>query len=393
MIVGNGAPTKNTPGILGQEYFDKTSSTTYICVNAKHVTGKRAGESDNIYEWKIEGGAPFSDSRKDVVVLPETTFSSVLDEEYGDEYAYGVIECDLSLTVGKSYKVIFLGQLAYELESFMCDSGVCLGAYGNDFSTCPFRISNYLFDDGRTGIHITTVYPGTGTISIILHDGEVTTIDAKYLPEDMRFGDFREKRIIIPEVNIYNPDYTSTNTFLSETLLVAGENYTVVLDGVEYNTTANVGEYDNILLGTSLYDYSEFPFGIECFEYEDDEGIIHYVYNVGLDGEGMRTFSLFQVTGGEVVPINPKYASNIPMVVRTVELSTYAYDPQGQCSTDKPYDEIRSAVLGGTFVTLIHDNAVYYPCRIEDGLIGFGSFYRDEIVLESDGSVHIPEGK
>lgn len=54
-ILGNGKPTNKTPGIVGQEYIDKLTGTSYMCTKVNHVTGDRSGESDAVYIWeKIE---------------------------------------------------------------------------------------------------------------------------------------------------------------------------------------------------------------------------------------------------------------------------------------------------------------------------------------------------
>lgn len=37
-IVRNGAPTSTTPGILGQECYDKTTGKTYVCTKDTSVT-------------------------------------------------------------------------------------------------------------------------------------------------------------------------------------------------------------------------------------------------------------------------------------------------------------------------------------------------------------------
>lgn len=54
-ILGNGKPTNKTPGIVGQEYIDKLTGTSYICTEVKHTAGLQSGESDSAYAWeKIE---------------------------------------------------------------------------------------------------------------------------------------------------------------------------------------------------------------------------------------------------------------------------------------------------------------------------------------------------
>ena len=54
-IIGVGAPTPNTPGILGQEYIDKKTGKLYKCTKVTHITAHRTGEADASYEWMIDG--------------------------------------------------------------------------------------------------------------------------------------------------------------------------------------------------------------------------------------------------------------------------------------------------------------------------------------------------
>lgn len=79
-IIGRGAPTRNTPGILGQEYIDKNSGHVYKCVKVKHVTGVRTGEADALYDWVQEGtgsgqGGESDTSKKYLIPNPINTSS------------------------------------------------------------------------------------------------------------------------------------------------------------------------------------------------------------------------------------------------------------------------------------------------------------------------------
>lgn len=56
-ILGNGAPTINTPGAVGQEYLDKSTGTVYMCTQAKHYPAGKSGESDGEYTWEPAGGS------------------------------------------------------------------------------------------------------------------------------------------------------------------------------------------------------------------------------------------------------------------------------------------------------------------------------------------------
>lgn len=54
-IIGRGAPTAATFGILGQEYIDWLTGTRYVCTKSTHKTGTRVGEADQHCEWVPEG--------------------------------------------------------------------------------------------------------------------------------------------------------------------------------------------------------------------------------------------------------------------------------------------------------------------------------------------------
>lgn len=72
-IIGRGAPTSDTFGILGQEYIDELTGTRYVCTKSTHKTGTRVGEADQQCEWTPEGsGSPGSSGGGiiDVAELP-----------------------------------------------------------------------------------------------------------------------------------------------------------------------------------------------------------------------------------------------------------------------------------------------------------------------------------
>lgn len=55
-LVGHGAPTEKTMGVLGQEYFDIDSAITYTCVKVIHNNATtRTGEMAEKCEWVSNG--------------------------------------------------------------------------------------------------------------------------------------------------------------------------------------------------------------------------------------------------------------------------------------------------------------------------------------------------
>ena len=69
-IIGRGAPSSNTYGILGQEYIDKLTGKRYICTKSDHVTDDKVGEADHYCEWAEEGAGGGASSWNDLKDKP-----------------------------------------------------------------------------------------------------------------------------------------------------------------------------------------------------------------------------------------------------------------------------------------------------------------------------------
>lgn len=55
-IIGHGAPTSSTPGVLGQEYFDKDAKKVYTCVGVELLPSTVVGDIRGEFEWAVIGG-------------------------------------------------------------------------------------------------------------------------------------------------------------------------------------------------------------------------------------------------------------------------------------------------------------------------------------------------
>lgn len=55
-IKGNGPPTKDTPGAVGQFYVDRDTGIRYECVEAFGQTGYKINKQ--VYEWEARGLDP-----------------------------------------------------------------------------------------------------------------------------------------------------------------------------------------------------------------------------------------------------------------------------------------------------------------------------------------------
>ena len=78
-ILGNGAPTINTPGAVGQEYLDKSTGTVYMCTQAKHYPAGKSGESDGEYTWEPAGGSSVGDGGRTLKSFDAQTFKEIYD--------------------------------------------------------------------------------------------------------------------------------------------------------------------------------------------------------------------------------------------------------------------------------------------------------------------------
>lgn len=106
-IIGHGAPTSKTFGVLGQEYFDKDSNKVYTCTKVTHKTAYRAGEADAEYEWTVIGNDPFEIKMEpvDLVLNQDVLFQYHPDDQYRWE---DICPCD-PLVADQEYTVIWDG--------------------------------------------------------------------------------------------------------------------------------------------------------------------------------------------------------------------------------------------------------------------------------------------
>ena len=138
-IIGHGAPTSKTFGVLGQEYFDKDSNKVYTCTKVTHKTAYRAGEADAEYEWSVIGGggaASWNDLQdKPFGVEPGTEFKeSLLCNTPGLPYIGNLVILpletygyELNLVAGKTYKIVFKNGVTYTDVAKEKDNFVYIG--------------------------------------------------------------------------------------------------------------------------------------------------------------------------------------------------------------------------------------------------------------------------
>ena len=72
VIKGKGAPTKNTPGLIGDRYIDTDTKNTYKCVFACKIAF-----NDPEYDWRPTDDIP--------VIVEEKPIAEVSEEEVVEE--------------------------------------------------------------------------------------------------------------------------------------------------------------------------------------------------------------------------------------------------------------------------------------------------------------------
>ena len=114
-IIGRGAPTDKTYGILGQEYMDKLTGKRYICIKSATVTSDKAGEADHICEWVEEsagGGASSWNDLKDKPFGDDTPEPITWDGEIGER------ECVVNPD-DESFKLVKVSDIPLSVESLI----------------------------------------------------------------------------------------------------------------------------------------------------------------------------------------------------------------------------------------------------------------------------------
>ena len=222
---------------------------------------------------------PFCDTRR-YVTTPETTVT-------GDVVEWGCVKCsdkiDFDIT-----KVQFVS--CHSSEGFeMSDEPVIMcNEYGNAIDLVSHRSDDYLFtylptqedadewagySDGNPfspGLYVHTDHDNGETVSITysfkcLMDGDLQTLDPKYFPEGGVGYSYLSDEVILFDGTIEIPDgsvWNEVQGYPINFMVVNGETYDVVFDGVEYECVASKGYFGSADLwnGTGNYDSTQPPF-------------------------------------------------------------------------------------------------------------------------------------
>lgn len=160
-LLGRGAPTTKTYGILGQEYINELTGERYICTKSTTVTSDKAGEADHRCEWALEnsggtGGAsswndmpdkPFGEYVKnDTLIVDESAFET---QDETDRFMWYVKVSDMVLT----------------LDNFANGASLTDGSSGD--------VYEYSYDDIVSGYNNSGYINLDGFVMIIPHDNFV----------------------------------------------------------------------------------------------------------------------------------------------------------------------------------------------------------------------------
>lgn len=140
-IIGTGAPTSTTPGIVGQEYYDKITKKSYICTDADYEPGDRVGEIDGTYVWEERSGASWNDL-EEVTVAVKTSggaTSALINFPsftVGDTVVISVDGIEYSVVAYDSEGLIIAGDSGNEINN-------ATGEFGWSVIKCPFGVGFY----------------------------------------------------------------------------------------------------------------------------------------------------------------------------------------------------------------------------------------------------------
>lgn len=332
-IIGHGAPTSKTFGVLGQEYFDKDSNKVYTCTKVTHKTAYRAGEADAEYEWTVIGNDPFEVKKEIITIVPEQSVTS----EYSQDTPVGTVCMNrfpktMDLIDGAKY-IVCINNKNYEVTAKEVMGLVVIGdpfLYGApvDSTGEPFFFM-VMHEDPTQYVFVWKAEFGTTVTTSIICEQEIfEKIDYKFMPEGYPKV---EKKIveIVPEQSVTGTKVSDTRykTTWDAIDFSMDKNYKVVVNGETYPVA--VGES---IKGTSLNDY-------------DDSFTIISNGEIAWNSEygGTVTFAIYEYIE-YVKQIDTKF---IPPMHRYVEFtgwfdgSVYSMD---YCSV--PFDELAEWLYG-----------------------------------------------
>lgn len=195
-----------------------------------------------------------------------SSWNDLTDKPFGEEaqiFAQDVTLSDASLigyfglTLGDTYIVTYDGH-EYKLVCFDDNGCNTIGAPYDNYEDYPFCI--WMDNDGTNKVQINC---GDTDTHIVSMKGILTkTIDQKYLPKSLQFGE--ETQIVVEETGAYNV------TVLEYFDLTLGETYVVTYDGNKYELVCFDDGGSNTI-GAPYGNYEEYPFTIWMDIYNNNQ--------------------------------------------------------------------------------------------------------------------------
>ena len=244
-LLGNGAPTSNTYGILGQEYIDKLTGKRYVCTKSATVTSNKAGEADHYCEWSEEsaGGVsswndltdkPFGEIVKnDTLVVDWDTFVPEVKETLTTQYVKvsDVVPTLDDFVNGASYASKYSAKDEKIHYEYIVNSYNKFGCFYLLWQIAVIPHDNFVVNDDAEGFTLTFPEKGiyfteNNTIRFTINgfDGfpnstAVKQIDKMYLPGNFRvFFDNASSA----KIKVTDGTYKFENTMVVSTTNVPG---------------------------------------------------------------------------------------------------------------------------------------------------------------------------
>lgn len=366
MIIGKHPPTEDTPGVVGQEYFDESTDTQYICVNVAHITSKIPGEHDCKYEWKVDSGSdgglpkpiPYEYMPEgypkvemgDVTVLEEQTISGFVE-------GYGFYNAPISfneIEVGRTYTVVFDG-VSYECVGCFYEGVLYLGNRvlidgAAESAPEPFVI---LYAPRGSNLILCATSEESHTVAIYTTGENIEPVAYKFMPDGYPK---EETRVVFSVEDALFAQESNGVYFNVEPIpgfLIIGEKYTVEWDGIKYENLVafSTGKYAAIGANGIKQITEEMPFAIGM----ESDGCI-----VGTNSTA-ATHSV-TVTHEKITPLDKKF---LPEGAGVIKYCVFGQDyGTEEYTSSMNYGEIRQSLLAGTMVLGVYGNFLLYPAEV-----------------------------
>ena len=325
--------------------------------------GSGGGSGGGDCDWNTMKNKPFYSELVDI--LPEETITA---SEEMDGVA--VIFTPFSLTSGKTYVVVWNG-VEYTCTALDAD-GVCVGNVGALTGGAdtgePFVIANAPAEEAAEYGFYGAAFPldGSTEVTLSIKAEVVKTIDTKYLPEALRFGDKKFDVEVLPEETFAVEG--EENPISTPFSLTSGDTYLVTWNGAEYTCVAQTQPMEdigaafvvgNVAMLNGTGDTGE-PFVVLAFP-----GALAAEFGMGggfipLDGSTEVTLS---IKGASFTPIDSKYLpealqfgkTSIQTPEVTVEFTSGEFNA--------PYQPTLGLVAGQEWV--VTWNGTEYTCKAE----------------------------